>query len=72
MAKPDCVSDEKLDEILEYLDVLRDSGATNMFGAGEFISASFGLSKEDAKSILGYWMRTFSEKKKKQERVDTE
>ena len=46
-------------EHLEYLDTLRESGITNIFGAGTFIVAAFGVSKSDATEILKYWMRTF-------------
>jgi len=47
------------DEHLEYLDGLRDSGVTNMFGAGEYLVAAFNVSKADARTILKYWMATF-------------
>lgn len=50
------------DEHLEYLDRLRDSGATNMFGAGSYIEAAFGLDKREARAALVYWMSTFSER----------
>jgi hypothetical protein len=49
-------------EHLEYLDALRDSGATNMFGAAPYLQEEFALSKAEARSILGEWMRTFSER----------
>jgi hypothetical protein len=47
------------DEHLEYLDVLRESGATNMFGAGTWLESEFGLTKAVAREILFYWMDTF-------------
>lgn len=51
------------DEHLEYLDDLRESGVTNMFGASSYLEEDFpDLSKEDAKAILGYWMKTFTER----------
>ena len=56
--KPDIVTQEHL----EYLDDLRDSGDTNMFGAGAYLEYSFGLTRKDARIILTYWMTTFSER----------
>lgn len=52
------------DECLEYLDTLRDSGATNMFGAGPFLEAKFGFSRREAREALLYWMKTYSERHK--------
>lgn len=54
------------DEMLEYLDKLRESGVTNMFGAGQYLDAlffeprAFGSTKE-AKAVLMYWMNTFGQ-----------
>ena len=47
---------------LEYLDDLRESGVTNMFGAGIYIEKKFKVSKEVARKILKHWMMTFSER----------
>ncbi len=44
---------------LEYLDDLRDSGITNMFGAGSYLAEEFDLPIKDARIILKYWMKTF-------------
>ncbi len=47
-------------EHLEYLDELRDSGDTNMFGAIPYLMEEFPkLSKKDAGIILTYWFQTF-------------
>ncbi len=51
-----------LDEHLEYLDVLRGTGTTNMFGAVPYLIEEFGISREKASEILSYWMKTFSER----------
>ena len=56
--RPEIVTDEHL----EYLDELRKSGTTNMFGAGEYVEAEFGLSRKDAKQILMYWMSSSGER----------
>ena len=50
------------DEHLEYLDELRDSGETNMFGAAPYLASTFGLSTKEARSILVYWMESYSER----------
>ncbi len=35
----------ELEAVLTYLDALRASGATNMFGAGEYLEEEFGFEK---------------------------
>ena len=58
--RPSIVSDEHL----EYLDALRESGKTNMFGAGPYLRRNFqGLTRNDSHVILSYWMKTFSERR---------
>ena len=47
------------DEYFDYLDNLRESGVTNMFGAAAYLSRDFDLAPEDAQRILVYWMETF-------------
>lgn len=54
--RPASVSDEHL----EYLDNLRDSGETNMFGARPYLQREFGLEKKEAGEVLSYWMQTYS------------
>lgn len=48
-----------LSEHKEYLDDLRESGETNMFGASPYLQDEFGLTKQEARAILSEWMRTF-------------
>ncbi len=55
-------SDVVTDGMLEYLDDLRESGRVNMFGAGEYVEAAFGLEKAEARKALVYWMQTFGER----------
>ena len=52
--------------MFEYLNDLRDSGVTNMFGAGIYLQEEFGLEKKEARSILSEWMRSFDTKNEKQ------
>ena len=57
--KPEHVTEEHL----LYLDQLRKSGVTNMFGAVPYILLQFpDLSEEQAKQVLIYWMKTFSDR----------
>lgn len=44
-----------------FLNNLRNSGAVNMFGAGEFLMRTFNLDKREANKILIEWMESFSE-----------
>lgn len=56
--KPSIVEDKHL----TYLDDLRESGVTNMFGAGEYIQGRFGVDRKTAREILLYWMKSFEER----------
>ena len=47
------------DEHLEYLDNLRESGVTNMFGAAKYVERKFALGRREARTILIYWMESF-------------
>lgn len=59
MDRPDFVDDEHL----EYLDKLRISGVTNMFGAGSYVQKEFPeLTKNQARNTLLYWMDSFGER----------
>lgn len=49
---------------LSYLDRLRESGATNMYGAGAYVIGRFGVNKAQAKEIVLYWMKSFEERMK--------
>ncbi len=43
-------------EAYTYLDELRESGQTNMFGAGSYVESEFGISKKEAKDFVLGWM----------------
>ena len=47
------------DEHREYLIALRDSGVTNMWGAGPYLELQFGLTRRDASDILIQWIKSF-------------
>ena len=48
------------EEHLAFLDCLRESGTTNMYGAVPYLMDEFGMSKREARNVLMEWMRTFS------------
>jgi len=48
--------------VFEYLDELRESGITNMFGASPYLQERFGFSRYDANRFLTKWMETFNER----------
>lgn len=45
-----------------FLDELRESGVTNMFGAAPYIVEEFGVTRQEAKDLLLNWMQTFEER----------
>lgn len=57
------------DEVNIFLDVVRSSGVTNMFGAGAYVQEHFGVTKYEARDFLSEWMRTFGERLEKGEVV---
>lgn len=51
------------EQYFEYLDDLRESGTTNMFGARPYLMEEFPeLTKNEAGEILSEWMKTFGER----------
>tara|TARA_R100001129_G_scaffold123840_1_gene86406 strand:+ start:347 stop:511 length:165 start_codon:yes stop_codon:yes gene_type:complete len=51
------------EQIFKYLDDLRVSGETNMFGAGIYLQEEFGLGKREAREILVKWHKSFKKVK---------
>ena len=47
------------EEIYQYLDVLRESGVTNMFGAAPYLGRAFGFEKKESHEWLSRWMNDF-------------
>lgn len=47
------------EEVHSYLNDLRESGETNMFGAGEYLELEFGFSKYEARDALTAWMNDY-------------
>ena len=50
---------ELTQEHKDFLEELRESGETNMFGAAPYLQEEFGLTKQEARAILSEWMRTY-------------
>lgn len=50
------------EEMRTYLNQLRESGITNMFGATPYLQSKFHLSRGFAADCLVYWMQTFGDK----------
>ncbi len=46
-------------EIFLYLEELRESGQTNMFGAVPYLVERFEMSKEKARDMLSLWMKSY-------------
>ena len=51
-----------------FLNDLRDSGVTNMFGAAPYLQKEFGIDQKSAREVLANWMQSFSENLKYKDR----
>lgn len=61
---------EQLIEGFEYLDDLRDSGRTNMFGSQAYVQDELGWEKVEAKALVTQWMGSFDPEISVEDRVD--
>lgn len=57
--------EDTMKKYYDYLENLRISGVTNMYGAGEYLERNFGLGRKEAADILSAWMGNYSELKEK-------
>lgn len=57
-------------EAFEYLDELRESGRTNMFGASQYVERELGWERKLAREVTLLWMQSFSGDLTAEERVD--
>tara|TARA_R110002020_G_scaffold104915_2_gene245048 strand:- start:207 stop:404 length:198 start_codon:yes stop_codon:yes gene_type:complete len=48
-------------EYYVYLEELRQSGVTNMFGASPYLQEAYGLNPREARKVLGSWMENYNE-----------
>ena len=58
------------EQVFEFLDELRESGVTNMYGAGPYIREEFGATRDESHALLGDWMRTFGDRHPREEQPD--
>lgn len=61
---------DKWVEYFEYLDTLRLSGVTNMYGAGSWLTNAFDIDRNVASKVLSAWMDTFDAKLTAEERAE--
>lgn len=47
------------EQYYEFLNALRKSGVTNMFGAAPYLEEAFELNRETSRKILLSWMESF-------------
>lgn len=48
-------------QVMTFLNRLRDAGLTNMFGATPYIEQMYDTGKAEARRILTLWMENFNE-----------
>lgn len=48
-----------------FLDIIRESGQINMFGAAPVLQETYGLSRTEARQVLLEWMDTFAQRHSK-------
>ena len=59
----DIIFDEISNEVFLYLEELRESGVTNMFGAHQYVMEDFEISKPLAIKLVKTWMDNYNEEK---------
>jgi hypothetical protein len=59
MSKTQAVNAYKMEQFI-YLNKLRESGETNMYGASPYLQCAFSLTKREASKILVEWMEWVS------------
>ena len=50
------ITAEDRETMYEYLEELRESGVTNMFGAAPYLAERFDMPVRDAREVLQDWM----------------
>lgn len=54
-----------VDDVLKYLDELRESGVTNMWGVSAYVQKEYkmaGVTEQQSLDLTTFWMDTFSER----------
>ena len=55
---------EQEKEAMEFLNLLRNTGVTNMFGSAPYVQVEFGIEKKEARRLVSLWMSNFNEEGK--------
>ena len=58
-------------EMFDYLEELRQSGDTNMFGASPYLQHAFDLDKKEARAVLSKWMKLHDDPARRMEKPIT-
>jgi len=53
--------DEMKKDVFEYLEELRESGETNMFGSTAYVMETFEISKVMARKFVSTWMESYKD-----------
>ena len=59
----DALFDEISNEVFLYLEELKESGETNMYGAHQYVMEDFEISKPLAIKLVKTWMDSYNEEK---------
>ena len=57
----DALFDEISNEVFLYLEELRESGETNMYGAYKYVMDDFEVDKKMAMKLVKTWMESYNE-----------
>jgi hypothetical protein len=65
------IGPDQLTEYFQFLDDLRETGSTNMFGAAPYLQRTYrGMTREEAHTVLVAWQDTFSNTLPPEDRAD--
>jgi len=57
--RPEEIGGVNLTDAFAFLDMLRESGVTNMYGAGTYLREEYDCSKQESHKILAAWTQDF-------------
>ena len=50
------------EEYFKFLDMLQESGLTNMVGSAPYVASAFPVSRKESQKIVIRWMKSYSER----------
>jgi len=56
------MTEDELTEYFSFLDELRESGVTNMYGSPPYLTRKFGLPSRDARRVFVLWSETIGDR----------